>query len=427
MTRDTYLGNYIDPLSLNRYTYAHNNPIRYCDPSGYAVTQADIDRAYANNSPSEAKKIIEGIAAATNAWNNATTQAQKDAAHAEADRLRGITTNSNGSTSGASGGNTYVYLNTSDAQNLGKALTSAKEGMSTSKSNSGSSINVTADLSLSPQVESNIQSAYNAWQGGYIPFEQYIDNVLLNLGIIQKSTSQVMGSSIMRLSMSKISNSYDLDGDEKYKKDNPIVYQALVDLANSYRNVVELEQKLGIELSYMKKDIKELQNKMRDIGNNKTVSINNIVDVVMLTQLCATEHVLYASSPVKGAAIASASVLAQLEYNLGDYDGTIKNARLHALWNAYSIMMTLGDSEYVKSFTDAHEYGKPANFTDITAGVGGTAYQYVQMDLFNNAIGRAVGEKLFGWWSALSPAGTLLSARYVIGNMPSDAFMVVIK
>ena len=36
--RDSYLGRYADPLSLNRYTYGHNNPVRYRDPSGHVVT-----------------------------------------------------------------------------------------------------------------------------------------------------------------------------------------------------------------------------------------------------------------------------------------------------------------------------------------------------------------------------------------------------
>ena len=32
--RDSYLGRRNDPLSLNRYTYAKNNPIKYRDPWG---------------------------------------------------------------------------------------------------------------------------------------------------------------------------------------------------------------------------------------------------------------------------------------------------------------------------------------------------------------------------------------------------------
>jgi RHS repeat-associated protein len=35
ITEDTYRGKYSDPLSLNRYTYAHNNPVSYNDPNGH--------------------------------------------------------------------------------------------------------------------------------------------------------------------------------------------------------------------------------------------------------------------------------------------------------------------------------------------------------------------------------------------------------
>jgi RHS repeat-associated protein len=34
-TRDTYAGNPATPVSLNRYTYGSNNPIRYSDPTGH--------------------------------------------------------------------------------------------------------------------------------------------------------------------------------------------------------------------------------------------------------------------------------------------------------------------------------------------------------------------------------------------------------
>ena len=32
---DTYEGELVNPLTLNLYTYVHNNPLRYVDPSGH--------------------------------------------------------------------------------------------------------------------------------------------------------------------------------------------------------------------------------------------------------------------------------------------------------------------------------------------------------------------------------------------------------
>ena len=40
--RDSFGGYYNDPLSLNRYTYGHNNPIKYSDPSGHAATEREL-------------------------------------------------------------------------------------------------------------------------------------------------------------------------------------------------------------------------------------------------------------------------------------------------------------------------------------------------------------------------------------------------
>jgi hypothetical protein len=34
ISEDTYEGDINDPLTLNLYTYVHNNPLRYTDPSG---------------------------------------------------------------------------------------------------------------------------------------------------------------------------------------------------------------------------------------------------------------------------------------------------------------------------------------------------------------------------------------------------------
>ena len=41
---DSFNGFYQDPLSLNKYTYAHNNPVTYNDPDGKAI----YEEAYGN-------------------------------------------------------------------------------------------------------------------------------------------------------------------------------------------------------------------------------------------------------------------------------------------------------------------------------------------------------------------------------------------
>ena len=78
MSADTYLGQQTDPLSLNRYTYCSNEPIKYRDPTGH-WQEGDQYLTAAQQG---------AIAAATIAYNNATTQAQKDAAHAAAEAAR---------------------------------------------------------------------------------------------------------------------------------------------------------------------------------------------------------------------------------------------------------------------------------------------------------------------------------------------------
>jgi len=40
-TRDSYLGNIMQPLSLNRYVYTANNPVMYSDPSGHRLIVGD--------------------------------------------------------------------------------------------------------------------------------------------------------------------------------------------------------------------------------------------------------------------------------------------------------------------------------------------------------------------------------------------------
>jgi RHS repeat-associated protein len=40
-TQDSYLGELLDPPSLHRYMYAHNNPTRFVDPSGHSDADAN--------------------------------------------------------------------------------------------------------------------------------------------------------------------------------------------------------------------------------------------------------------------------------------------------------------------------------------------------------------------------------------------------
>ena len=46
LTEDTYRGRQEDPLSLNRYTYCHNNPLMYIDPTGHTPQKYEKDYFY---------------------------------------------------------------------------------------------------------------------------------------------------------------------------------------------------------------------------------------------------------------------------------------------------------------------------------------------------------------------------------------------
>ncbi|MDW8711039.1 RHS repeat-associated core domain-containing protein [Streptococcus suis] len=60
LTEDSYQGELTDPLSQNRYSYVHNNPVNYTDPSGHFWKS--IKKA--------ASKAWNGVKkAASNAWN----------------------------------------------------------------------------------------------------------------------------------------------------------------------------------------------------------------------------------------------------------------------------------------------------------------------------------------------------------------------
>lgn len=73
LTEDTYYGSIADPLSLNLYTYCHNEPVMYTDPSGHwevgdkkksAAAQAQILKATKEYSAAAAKGDKIGMATA---------------------------------------------------------------------------------------------------------------------------------------------------------------------------------------------------------------------------------------------------------------------------------------------------------------------------------------------------------------------------
>ena len=81
MQMDTYTGQSSDPLSLNLYSYTHNNPVTYYDPTGHILSEWDKD----NVTSSKDRIAIEK---ATAAWDSTSSQAEKDKAHADAEEIR---------------------------------------------------------------------------------------------------------------------------------------------------------------------------------------------------------------------------------------------------------------------------------------------------------------------------------------------------
>ncbi len=72
ISRDSFAGKLNDPLSLNLYTYCHNNPIRYIDPSGHSI----ISNAINNVKKAVQNKISSTQKAISNAANNIANYAK---------------------------------------------------------------------------------------------------------------------------------------------------------------------------------------------------------------------------------------------------------------------------------------------------------------------------------------------------------------
>lgn len=64
LTQDSYWEQLLSPLSQNRYTYAHNNPVNYVDPSGHfgdVLIGAAVGAIAGAVSGVAGEEIVEGI------------------------------------------------------------------------------------------------------------------------------------------------------------------------------------------------------------------------------------------------------------------------------------------------------------------------------------------------------------------------------
>ncbi|TYQ13383.1 UNVERIFIED_CONTAM: RHS repeat-associated protein [Acetivibrio alkalicellulosi] len=69
---DTYRGDILDPLSLNLYSYCHNNPIMYWDPTGHWPEW--LDKRIESGNKWVNKNIVKPVVnTASNAWDTTTT------------------------------------------------------------------------------------------------------------------------------------------------------------------------------------------------------------------------------------------------------------------------------------------------------------------------------------------------------------------
>lgn len=150
ISEDSYKGDSKNPASLNLYTYCQNDPVNHIDPTGHITQQQQhlidmAEQAYQGG-------YISYEYYAENVRRNGGTPISSP-------RPSGTTLTNRGTRVGAGSG--------------------SRGGAAPSSSIAGFS-------QLSGRQQSNIQSAYDAWQGGYISYEEYVENVKLNGGTLAK-------------------------------------------------------------------------------------------------------------------------------------------------------------------------------------------------------------------------------------------------
>ena len=128
ITQDSFSGVLTNALSQNRYTYAHNNPVNYADPSGHSIW--DSIKNGVTNAVNSVKNFVSNVA-------NKVSSAVSSAVNAVKSAVTGTTTKTVANTSSAV---KKSYTNTAVRQKIGSyaggAAAAAAGSVSTSYSNS---------------------------------------------------------------------------------------------------------------------------------------------------------------------------------------------------------------------------------------------------------------------------------------------------
>ena len=92
ITQDSFSGVLTNALSQNRYTYAHNNPVNYADPSGHSIW--DSIKNGVTNAVNSVKNFVSNVA-------NKVSSAVSTAVNAVKSAVTGTTTKTVANTSSA--------------------------------------------------------------------------------------------------------------------------------------------------------------------------------------------------------------------------------------------------------------------------------------------------------------------------------------
>ena len=107
ITQDSFSGVLTNALSQNRYTYAHNNPVNYADPSGHSIW--DSIKNGVTNAVNSVKNFVSNVA-------NKVSSAVSSAVNAVKSAVTGTTTKTVANTSSAV---KKSYTNTAVRQKIG--------------------------------------------------------------------------------------------------------------------------------------------------------------------------------------------------------------------------------------------------------------------------------------------------------------------